>query len=52
MAELDMKWQQFLSEMTMPTEDLFPREEGKADADDDDDAVSDGESQPGFRQRG
>ena len=48
MAELDMKWQQFLSEMTMPTENLFPREEGKADddADDDDDVDSDGESQP------
>ena len=49
MAELDMKWQQFLSEMTMPTEDSCAREEGKAchkDADDDDDADSDGESQP------
>jgi TATA-box binding protein (TBP) (component of TFIID and TFIIIB) len=48
MAELDMKWQQFLSEMTMPTADSCAREEGKADADadDDDDADSDGESQP------
>ena len=48
MAELDMKWQQFLSEMTMTTADSCAHEEGKADADadDDDDADSDGESQP------
>jgi hypothetical protein len=48
MAELDMKWQQFLSEMTMTTADSCAREEGKADADadDDDDVDSDGESQP------
>lgn len=51
MAELDMKWQQFLSEMTMTPADSSAHEEvtaghNNAVADDDDDADSDGESQP------